>query len=322
MQAQGVAPGRAYNLMIFAPAALLCLSFGTRPRRFAVGLAALITASGLYAGPYGRFLHTERSFYGVYRVSNDAAKNARILLHGSTVHGVQSLDPRLECEPLAYYTRSGPIGQVFAALAGKPLLDNVAVVGLGAGVIASYQQPGQKVTFYEIDPAVLRIARDPRYFTYLSKCGATQNVVIGDARQSFSAVPQSAYGLLVLDAFSGDSIPTHLLTREAVALYLSKVAPHGLIAFHISNRYLDLHGVLAGLAHDAGLVCLSNIDTQVSLEESRVGKFPSWWVVMARSADDLGSLRTDPRWTVLRDAPGSRIWTDDYSNIARILKFN
>ena len=322
MQAKGLPPGRMFNLVIFAPAALCCLRFGTRPRRFAWGLAALITATGLYAGPYGSFLHTERSFYGVYRVSNDVGKNVRILLHGSTVHGVQSLDPRLACEPLAYYTRSGPIGQVFTAFAGKPALDNVAVVGLGAGVMASYQQSGQRVTFYEIDPAVLRIAQDPQYFTYLNRCGPAPKVVLGDARQSFSAVPQSAYGLMVLDAFSGDSIPTHLLTREAVELYLNKLAPHGLIAFHISNRYLDLHGVLAGLAQDEGLTCLSNIEIQVSDEETQHGKFPSWWVVMARSADDLNPLRSDPRWIVLPAVPGSHVWTDDYSNIVSILRFN
>jgi hypothetical protein len=128
--------------------------------------------------------------------------------------------------------------------------------------------------------------------------------------------------MMVLDAFSGDSIPTHLLTREALALYLSKLAPHGILAFHISNRYLDLHGVLAGLAQDAGLNCLSNIETQVSQEESRAGKFPSWWVVMARKSDDLEPLRSDPRWTVLPAVPDSRVWTDDFSNIVSILKFN
>jgi len=322
LQANGVHPGRAYNLIIFAPAALCCLRFGRRPARFAGGLAALILASQVYVGPFGRILHNERSFFGVYHVADDAGKNCRVLLHGSTVHGVQSLDPRRACEPLAYYARSGPIGQVFKAFQGNPLENTVAVIGLGAGVMACYHEPGQHFTFYEIDPTVLRIAQNTRYFTYLSDCGASARVVLGDARRSLLDAPANSYGMMVLDAFSGDSIPTHLLTREALALYLSKLAPHGVIAFHISNRYLDLHGVLAGSEQDAGLACLSNIDTQVSDEESREGKFPSWWVVMARTPDDLEALRRDPRWSALPAVTGSRVWTDDFSNIVSILKFN
>jgi hypothetical protein len=322
LQAKGVPPGRVYNLIIFAPSALFCLRFGRRPRRFALGLAALILASQVYAGPFGHILHNERSFFGVYHVANDAGKNCRVFLHGGTVHGVQSLDPRRACEPLAYYTRSGPIGQVFKALQGSPAENNVAVIGLGAGAIACYHQPGQQFTFYEIDPTVLHIAQNPRYFTYLSDCGASARVVLGDARRSLRNAPAGSYGMMVLDAFSGDSIPAHLLTREALALYLSKLAPYGVLAFHISNRYLDLHGVLAGLAQDAGLACLTNIDTQVSENESREGKFPSWWVVMARKSDDLEALWSDPRWSVLPAVPGSKVWTDDFSNIVSVLRLN
>lgn len=322
LQAKNVPPGKIYNLVIFAPAALGCLGFGRRPRRFALGLAALILASQLYSGPYGHVLHSERSFFGIYHVANDTEKNCRILLHGSTVHGVQSLDPRLAREPQAYYARSGPIGQVFRALEGNPVENDVAVIGLGAGAMACYQQPGQHFTFFEIDPTVLRIAQDPRYFTYLSDCGASVQMELGDARRSMRSTANHSYGIIVLDAFSGDSIPTHLLTREALALYLSKLAPHGVIAFHISNRYLDLHGVLAGLAHDAGLVCLSNTDAQVSEKESREGKFASWWVVMARNSSDLEALGSDPRWKVLIPAAHARVWTDDFSNIVSILKFN
>jgi hypothetical protein len=128
--------------------------------------------------------------------------------------------------------------------------------------------------------------------------------------------------MIVLDAFSGDSIPTHLLTREALALYLSKLAPGGVLAFHISNRYLDLRGVLANLAADAGLFCLFNGDPPLSEEETRQGKFSSWWVLMAQHPDDLAPLRDDPRWSVLRAMPGARVWTDDFSNIITILRFN
>jgi hypothetical protein len=128
--------------------------------------------------------------------------------------------------------------------------------------------------------------------------------------------------MIVLDAFSGDSIPTHLLTREALALYLSKLTSNGLLAFDITNRYLDLHGVLADLAHDAGLSCLVNDDLRVSEDETREGKFGSSWVVMARNANDLEALRSYPGWRELETVPGSRVWTDDFSNIVSILKFD
>jgi hypothetical protein len=322
LQAQGMEPGRLFNLLIFGPAAICCLRFGARPRRFGLGVAALIVASQVYAGPFGRVLHSERSFFGVYRVGVDAEKNCRVLFHGGTAHGLQSLNPRRACEPLAYYTHSGPVGQLFGAFQESPVENEVAVIGLGAGVMACYHQPHQRLTFYEIDPAVLHIAQNRNYFTYLSDCGAPVRVVLGDARRSLRNAPAHGYGLMVVDAFSGDSIPTHLLTREALALYMSKLAPNGIMVFDITNRYLDLHGVLAGLARDAGLACLMNDDVLVSPEETRQGKFSSWWVVMAHNAGDLGALVSDPHWRALRAAPGSPVWTDDFSNIVSILRFN
>jgi len=321
LQAHGVAPGRLFNVAIFGPSATCCLRFAARPRRFGAGVAALILASQFYAGPFGHILYAERSFFGVYRVCDDVENNWRVLFHGSTVHGMQSLDSGLRCEPLAYYTRSGPIGQVFKVFQQSPVENDVAIIGLGAGVMACYHQPHQRFTYYEIDPTVLHIAQNPRYFTFLSNCGPPVRVVLGDARLSLRNAPAYGYGMLVLDAFSGDSIPTHLLTREAITLYLSKLAPNGVLVFHISNRYLDLHRVLGPLAKDAGLTCLAGDDAQVSEDERREGKFASWWVVMARHPDDLEALRDQPSWRDLPAAPGSRVWTDDFSNIVSILRF-
>jgi hypothetical protein len=321
MQARGVAPGRLFNLVIFGPAAICCLRFSARPRRFGMGVAALILASQVYAGPFGHVLCHQRSFFGVYRVSDDVENNYRVLFHGGTSHGVQSLDPARACEPLAYYSRTGPIGQAFQAFGNSTVENQVALVGLGAGVMVCYQQPHEQFTFYEIDPTVLHMARNRRYFTYLSDCGPNARVVLGDARLRLREAPPHAYGMIVLDAFSGDSIPTHLLTREALALYLSKLSPHGVLAFHISNRYVELHGVLGNLAHDAGLFCLGNTEAQVSEDERREGKFASWWVLMARRPEDLTPLRTDPHWREVAVPPGERVWTDDYSNILSILRF-
>lgn len=322
LQAQQVAPGRLFNLVIFGPAAVICLRFGTRPRRFGWGIAALILASRLYAGPFGHTLHTERSFFGVYRVSDDVERDYRVLFHGATAHGIQSLRPHRGCEPLGYYMRTGPVGQVFDSFQEASPEKGVAIIGLGAGVLACYQQPHQPFTFYEIDPTVLRIAQDRRYFTFLSDCASGVRVVLGDARLRLRDAPTHAYGMIVVDAFSGDSIPTHLLTREALALYLTKLAPKGVLAFHVSNRYLDLEGVLGNLAYDAGLSCLRNDDATVSEDEKRQGKFASWWVVMARQAEALEALGSDHGWRPLGAVPGSRVWTDDYSNIVSILRFN
>jgi spermidine synthase len=322
LEARHMAPGLLFNLIIFGPSAICCLRFGNRPRRFGLSVAALILASQVYAGPFGHVLHSERSFFGVYLVSNNVEKNYRVLFHDGTAHGAQSMDPRRACEPLAYYTRSGPIGQVFEAYQESPVENEVAIIGLGAGVLDCYHQARQRFTFYEIDPAVLHIAQSQRYFTYLSDCGPPVRVVLGDARLSLHDAPAHSYGMIVLDAFSGDSIPIHLLTREALAVYLTRLAPNGVLVFHISNRYLDLHNVLAELAHDAGLSCLRNDDTMVSEDETQEGKFASSWVVMARSSADLEALRSTPGWWDLQAAPGSRVWTDDFSNIVSIFKFN
>ncbi len=242
-----------------------------------------------------------------------------MLFHGGTVHGIESQDPIHACEPLAYYTRSGPIGQVFAACRGERLR-HVAVVGLGAGALASYQTPGDEFTFYEIDPLVARIATNRLYFAFIPNCAPQSRVVLGDARLSLGDAVDHAYGMIVLDAFSGDSIPTHLLTREAVRLYLRKLSPGGVLAFHISNRYLDLQQVLGNLAQDAGLACLVNRDTAIGEIEMKKGKLPSTWVVMAGKVEDLGSLASDPHWKPLPATTRARVWTDDFSNVVSILK--
>ena len=148
---------------------------------------------------------------------------------------------------------------------------HVAIVGLGAGSMTCYVRPPQQLTYYEIDPAVERIAQDPRYFTFLRDCNPNVRVVLGDARISLKAAPDHYYGLIVIDAFSGDSIPAHLLTREALQLYLKKLEPNGILVFHISNNYLDLQPVVASLARDAGLICLIERDTYISEAQAKNG---------------------------------------------------
>ena len=197
----------------------------------------------------------------------------------------------------------------------------MAVIGLGAGSLACYGAPGQRFTFYEIDPTVVAIARDPRYFTFLQQCPPTVRVVLGDGRLSLATAPDASYGLIVLDAFSSDAIPGHLLTREAIRLYLHKLAEPGVLAFHISNNRLDLEPAVANLAHDSQLVGLTQFDETVTADEARAGKAPSHWVVLARRWEDLRALTTDGRWRALAARPDKTVWTDDFSNVLEVIKW-
>jgi hypothetical protein len=310
----GVEPGVIFHLIVFGPTMVLCLSFGKRPIRFALGFAALLIAATSYTGAYQHILSTQRSFYGINRVANDDTGQYRILFSGKTIHGIQSLSPGRNREPLSYFSRSSPVGQVFAAFSGSERLREVGVVGLGAGTIACYEAPGEEFTFYEINPVVEQIARDSRYFTYLRDCAPQVRIVLGDARISLKNTPDRRYGVFVLDAFGGDAVPTHLLTREAVQLYLSKLDDRGILVFHITNHYVHLQKVVGNVASDAGLVALMQDDT-ISLGG---GKLPSTWVVMARSKEDLGALIADPRRVVLKGDSNARVWTDDYSSIVTV----
>ncbi|HEY8599524.1 MAG TPA: fused MFS/spermidine synthase [Thermomicrobiales bacterium] len=308
--------------VIFGPPALCCFSFSRRPLRFALGLGVLFLVSGvLYTSGQGQELATERSFFGLHRIMLDPTGRYHTIVHGGTVHGMQSTDPARLTQPLTYYYPTGPAGQIFAAYSGAHAKQRVGVVGLGAGSLACYQRPGQSWTFYELDPRVEEIARDPRYFTYLRDCAPDSPVVLGDGRLSLAGAPDGGYDLLMLDAYSSDTVPVHLLTREALALYLTKLAPDGVLAFHISNQYLDLKPVIARLADDVGLVCLAQDDLALSAEEAAAGKSASQWVVMARRSTDLERLGSNGRWTPLVAQPGTALWTDSFSSILELIRW-
>jgi spermidine synthase len=197
-----------------------------------------------------------------------------------------------------------------------PQRRRVGVVGLGAGSLAAYAAPGERWTFFEIDPAVIDTARDRGLFTFLADAPATVEVVPGDARLSLARAADGTFGILVLDAFSSDAVPAHLLTREAIALYTSKLAPGGVLAFHLSNRYLDLGPVVAGAARELGLAALGRFGNPTA-EEARAWKTASHWMVLGRAPADLAPLARDPRWTPpARAAPA---WTDDKSNLWQAL---
>jgi hypothetical protein len=308
--------GRAGALVLLVPIAMLLYSFAARPLRFGLGMAAALSVA-LLAGEPSRVEARARSFFGVYTIKYDPA-GYRFLVHGTTVHGAQRTDPDARQEPLTYYHREGPLGQLFGALEQRPPR-SVGAVGLGIGTVACYRRPGQRWTFFEIDPLIERIARDRRYFHYLEDCAPDAPVVLGDARRSLQAVPPAEYHLLILDAFSSDASPVHLLTREALALYLDKLAPEGLIALHISNRNLDLEAVAASLVADAGLA--GRLQTQVpALAAQQAYRNAASWVVIARSEQDLGALAADPRWRPMPTGTAPP-WTDDFSNLVGALRW-
>ncbi len=286
----------------------LCLWFAysaTRPIRFGLGIAAILIVGTITSGAGA--LYEERSFFGVYRVTGD--DQVHTLVFGDTNHGAQVLGVQPP-EPTTYYHPTGPVGQVFDAL--PEATSRPAVVGLGTGTMACYNRPGQQLTFYEIDPLVESVARNNDLFTYLRDCPGQNDVVLGDARLSLADAPDAEYGIIVADAFSSDAIPVHLITREAVDLYLDKLQSDGVLLMHISNRHLELEPVLGNVAQDAGLVCRAQYDQE---NESTPGKFVSHWVMMSREEGALGSMADDARWSSCETNPDSPVWTDDYSNL-------
>jgi tetratricopeptide (TPR) repeat protein len=302
-------------------AALLAFLLRRRPLRFGPAVGALLVVSRLCSATHVPVLYASRSFFGILRVESIPWLASNKLLHGSTVHGMQSRDPDRRREPLTYFHRTGPLGKVFAAISERPEFTaggRIGIIGLGTGAVSAYGTPGQHVTYYEIDPAVERIARDPRLFTYVSDSLAQTDVILGDARLSLEHGPSRQFDLLIVDAFSSDYIPVHLLTTEAIHLYQSHLADRGLLALHISNRYLDLKPVVRKLAEQAHAVARFCADTLV---ENYPGKYASTWVVVAAREEDLGKLYRDPAWQPLPSERDQRLWTDDFSNVLGAMRW-
>jgi SAM-dependent methyltransferase len=306
-------------MLAFIVPALALLNFSPRRWRFALGIAAILLVP--VATGSSNTIYTDRSFFGVYRVNAIDDGHAHMLMSGTTLHGAESLLPGEETLPLTYYSHEGPFGRFFAALSPANVR-HVAVIGLGTGALACYAQPGQDWIFYEIDPLVERIARDPRYFQYLANCGNRPRVVLGDARLTLASVPDGSYDVLVVDAFSSDSIPMHLLTREALALYLRKLTPGGSLLFHISSRTLDLRSVIGALAADAGLLPTRIMYDLPPQSVSPWRRSAAIVVALAGRGGDLSRLKPADGWVEMLPPFGARsLWTDQRSDLLRAIRF-
>lgn len=304
----------------------------SRPVAFSLSVGGVLLVATFWKGP-AEVIHIERTFFGVHTVEevstlrrDGGITTFHQLRHGSTAHGIQRLGSGYEQEPLAYYHRQSPIAAIFALIDGQAApqphhpLDRVALVGLGTGALASYGRPGMTIHAYEIDPAVVRIARNPLYFTFLSQSRASQiEYLVGDGRLLLEAHAGEPYDLIVLDAFSSDAIPVHLLTLEAFGVYLDKLAGGGVLAVHISNVYLNLEPVVARAAEHHGLHATMLVDQRSPEDSTETGRYASTWVMLSRSPDDLAPLRQRPLWRPPVAREGFRAWTDDRSNILSVL---
>lgn len=265
-----------------------------------------------------------RSFFGVYTIEGRGDLNVRQLMHGTTLHGVQSLSDEFATRPMSYYSPQSGVG---AAMRALPTLSGrfakVGFVGLGVGTLACYAQPGQGWTAFEIDPVVVDIARHPKLFTYLDRCAPDLKVVLGDARLTLAGQPEQSFDLLVIDAFSSDAIPLHLMTREAFEVYARALKPDGVLLVHISNRHLDLEPVVAANAWSMGW--------SARVRNHQPGELPgifdarSIWVALAAQDTRLIDMiqASDERvgdWAPLTTRPGFKAWSDDFASILPVLK--
>lgn len=294
--------------------------FWRAPVPFAA-IIAFIFFTNAYGFSYGRENHVVRNFFGVLNAAETSDGRFRVLWHGTIGQGSQRIrDDRGvpvtgRPEMIAEFFDGAGIAQTVDAVRARvagPI--NFAVIGLGTGALTCRTKPGDTVTFYELDPDVIRVARDPKLFNYISECGPGTEIVQGDARLTLSDASATPYDLIFIDAFLGAAIPIHLLTREAMAMYFSKLGPHGIVAVHVSNRNLELASVVAGVAEANGAIArfYRGGDVQESVHDN---KWVPKVVAVARSQEDFGVLAKSRYWPVLDRDPAQLVWSDDYSNV-------
>lgn len=337
-----------FIMLSFTLLAILVFSFPDKPLRFGLGIGALLISSILFLHPLNEnTIYSGRNFFGTLRVLQLNNNAIHLLIQGQTIQGAQFYGdaPQTQsefnpvtshfslCGPntqqqvlgldtisrlynknaITYYV---PLQEIISDMAETTPNLKVAIAGLGTGTAACFARPRDEFDFFEINPLAVKIASNTHFFTYLSNC-PPHEIVIGDARLALQKVPNHYYDIIVLDAFNSDAIPMHLLTREALTTYLTKLKPDGLLVFNITNKNLDLRYSLSALADNLRLVARVSTDKQNLVSDY---KLSSTWVVMARNTSDLGDLAFNPEWQPMPPDDDSSVWTDNYSNILAALK--
>lgn len=262
-------------------------------------------------------IHRDRNFFGVIKVVNTKNKE-RILLHGTTNHGSQALEEKYKLTPLSYYSDDSPIKEVFEFYDDKDGDQQVGVLGLGIGVTACFTKDGREFDFYEIDAAVAEIAENREYFTFLKDCGSPYEIILGDGRLKIENKPDDYYDVIVGDAFSSDNIPVHIMTKEAIELYVSKLKANGAVTFNISNNYIDLEPVVTEIAEEIGIPAVGHISDGGTLEGSEIRYYPAHFFTMSYNEELIENLKSRG-WTEGIKREGVKAWTDQYSNIISVL---
>lgn len=331
--------GKLRAIVCFGIPSLIAFLFVERPLRFGLAATAIFVAAMQASTAQTKYMEENnelsrtrfagRSFFGTLSVNDWWGDGVRYhkLVHGTTLHGQQAIEP-VNGDPLTYYHRLGPVGDIFTATPVGKSDRPLGFVGLGSGSLSAYGKAGQSVTYFEIDNLVKQIATNSAYFTYVTDAknrGVKLDIVMGDARLKLKDAPDGSFALLAVDAFSSDSIPVHLLTKEALEMYFRKLAPDGVLALHVSNRYLALDRVVARLAEELGKPAFQWKDQ----DEGPTGKSRSDWIVLVNDPKHLGELpkllnpEFQPKWQPLKVDPEKTVspWTDDFSNVLEVFSW-
>lgn len=310
--------GMIQTAQVILGAAAIC-AFLLRDRAVLfTAVLAMIMFSGLHIARGYDWSLSNRSFFGVLRVASTMDDRmggpVHVMMHGTTLHGAQARAPEHACAPTLYYAPTTPIGQAAQRIQARMPGANIGVVGLGSGAMAAYKRAADTLTFFEIDPMVDQVARDPRWFTYISDCAEGPiRTVLGDARLTLAKEPAGSYDLLIIDAFSSDAVPTHLLTVEAIQGYLDLVKPDGVVVLHLSNRNLEITLPAAAAARRLGAADLH----QIYVEDPNgpvMAEASTEALAISPTEEGLADFREDARWRTLADTD-VRPWTDDYVNL-------
>ncbi|WP_420479801.1 spermidine synthase [Brevundimonas sp. FT23028] len=305
------------SMVMLVPAAICAFLARDRAVVFTAILIMISLSSQWIMRGYD-WAHSERSFFGVMRIANvpDARMggDVHVLMHGTTLHGAQAQQGHNRCAPTLYYNVNTPIGQSALMVRGRAPAVNVGVVGQGSGAMASYKRAADALTFFEIDPMVDRLSRDPRWFSYISDCAeGPVKTVLGDARLTLNQQPAHSFDLLIIDAFSSDAVPTHLLTIEAIRGYLNLLKPDGVVLLHLSNRNLDITLPTLAAAQELGVPLLHQIYFE-SGDMPAMAEASTEAVILSPTEQGLADFRRDNRWRSVGETT-VRPWTDDYVNL-------